>query len=37
MRSMAIQNKKTELENKLNELETAIRTFSRKQVFIKAD
>jgi hypothetical protein len=37
MRTMTLQNRKTELENKMNEIETAIKTFSRKQVFIKID
>jgi hypothetical protein len=37
MRTMSIQTKKLEMENKLSEIENAIKTFSRKQVFIKID
>jgi hypothetical protein len=37
LRTQASQNKKAELEKKLDELESAIQTFSRKQVFIKID
>jgi hypothetical protein len=37
MKTMSMQNRKTELENKMSELEVAIKTFSRKQVFIKID
>lgn len=37
MRTMSIQNRKAELEKKLNDIEDAIKTFSRKQVFIKID
>ena len=37
MKTMMMQNKKTELEKKLSEIEDAIKTFSRKQVFIKDD
>lgn len=37
MRTMAIQNRKMELEKKLSEIEDAIKMFSRKQVFIKND
>lgn len=37
MKTIQMQNRRTELEKKLNELEEAIRTFSRKQVFIKID
>ncbi len=37
MKTMLMQNRKTELENKMTEIETAIKTFSRKQVFIKID
>jgi len=35
MKTMILQNRKAELEKKLDEIEDAIRTFSRKQVFIK--
>ena len=35
MRTMAAQNKKQEMEKKLNEIEDGIKTFSRKQVFVK--
>jgi hypothetical protein len=34
---MAMQNRKAELEKKLDEIEAAIRTFSRKKVYIKVD
>jgi hypothetical protein len=37
LRTQASQNKKAELEKKLDEVENAILTFSRKQVFIKID
>jgi hypothetical protein len=37
MKTLSIQNRKTELENKLSEIEDAIKKFSRKQVFIKVD
>jgi len=37
MKTLSMQNRKTELENKLNEIENAIKQFSRKQVFIKSD
>ena len=37
LRTMASKNKKDELEKKLDEIEEAIKTFSRKQVFIKVD
>ena len=37
MKTITLQNRKTELEKKLDEIEDAIRTFSRKQVFIKID
>ena len=37
MRTMAVQKRKDELEEKLDEIEEAIKTFSRKQVFIKDD
>lgn len=37
MKTMQLQNRKAELEKKLDEIEDAIRTFSRKQVFIKID
>jgi hypothetical protein len=37
LKTMSLQNRKTELEKKLDELDDAIRTFSRKQVFIKVD
>jgi len=37
MKTMTIQKKKEELETKLSEIENAIKTFSRKQVFIKDD
>jgi hypothetical protein len=37
LRTMSLQNRKSELEKKLDELDEAIRTFSRKQVFIKID
>lgn len=37
LRTKASQNKKEELEKKLTEIENAISTFSRKQVFIKVD
>ena len=36
MRSIQIQKKKTDLEKKITEIEESIKTFSRKQVFIKA-
>lgn len=35
MRTLALQNRKTELENKINEIEEAIKQFSRKNVYIK--
>ncbi len=35
MRTMAAQNKKQEMEKKLNEIEDGIKSFSRKQVFVK--
>jgi len=35
MRTVAIQTKKAEMEKKLNEIEDGIKTFSRKQVFVK--
>ena len=37
MKTMSMQNKKSELEKKLTEIEEAIKTFSKKQVFIKDD
>jgi hypothetical protein len=37
LKTMSLQNRKMELERKLDELDDAIRTFSRKQVFIKVD
>ena len=37
MKTIQLQNRKSELEKKLDEIEDAIRTFSRKQVFIKID
>lgn len=37
LRTMASKNRKDELEKKLDEIEEAIKTFSRKQVFIKVD
>lgn len=37
MRTVAIQNKKADMEKKLNEIEDGIKTFSRKQVFVKID
>lgn len=37
MKTMMMQNKKAELEKKLGEIEDAIKTFSKKQVFIKDD
>ena len=37
MKTMSIQNKKAEMEKKLTEIEEAIKTFSKKQVFIKDD
>ena len=37
MKTMSIQNKKAEMEKKLTEIEDAIKTFSKKQVFIKDD
>jgi len=37
MKTMSIQKKKEELEKKLGDIEEAIKTFSRKQVFIKDD
>jgi hypothetical protein len=37
LRTISLQNRKSELEKKLDELDEAIRTFSRKQVFIKVD
>jgi len=37
LRTLSMQNKKAELENKLNELDQAIDQFSKKKVFIKAD
>jgi len=37
MKTMSVQKRKEELENKLNEIENAIKTFSRKQVFVKDD
>ena len=33
-RTLAVQNKKEELSQKLDEIETAIEMFSKKQVFI---
>lgn len=35
MKTLSIQNRKAELEKKLEEIENAIHQFSRKQVFIK--
>lgn len=35
LRTMSMQNKKAELENKLRELDDAICQFSKKKVFIK--
>jgi len=37
MKTMSIQKKKEELEKKLGDIEEAIKTFMRKQVFIKDD
>ena len=37
MRTIAVQNKKQEMEKKLEEIEQGIKTFSRKQVFVKMD
>lgn len=37
MKTEALKNKKRELEQKLNEIEKAITTFSRKVVYIKDD
>lgn len=37
MRTMAVQIKKQEMEKKLGEIEDGIKTFSRKQVFVKID
>lgn len=37
MRTVAIQTKKAEMEKKLSEIEDGIKTFSRKQVFVKID
>ena len=37
MRTVEIQNKKAEMEKKLNEIEDGIKTFSRKQVFVKIE
>jgi hypothetical protein len=37
MKTMSMQKKKEELEKKMGEIEEAIKTFSKKQVFIKDD
>ena len=37
MRTMAVNMKKKEMEKKLEEIEEGIKTFSRKQVFVKID
>lgn len=37
LRTLAVQNKKQEMEKKLEEIEEGIKTFSRKQVFVKID
>ena len=37
MRTMAAQSRKQEMEKKLIEIEDGIKTFSRKQVFVKID
>ena len=37
LRTIAVQMKKQEMEKKLNEIEDGIKTFSRKQVFVKID
>lgn len=37
LRTLSIQNKKAELESKLDELDKAINQFSKKKVFIKSD
>lgn len=37
MRTLSMQNKKAELEAKLDELDAAINQFSRKKVFVKSD
>ena len=37
MRTLSMQNRKTELESKLSELDAAINQFSKKKVFIKSD
>jgi len=37
MRTMAIQTKKADMEKKLGEIEDGIKTFSRKQVFVKIE
>lgn len=37
LRTLSMQNRKAELENKLNELDSAISQFSKKKVFIKSD
>lgn len=37
LKTMSMQNKKAELEKKLNELDDAINQFSKKKVFIKSD
>jgi hypothetical protein len=37
MRTIAVQNRKLEMEKKLEEIEQGIKTFSRKQVFVKID
>lgn len=34
MRTMALRNRKLELENKLKEIETAIKLFSKENVFV---
>ena len=35
MRSLAVQNKKAELESKMDELDKAIELFSKKRVFVR--
>ena len=37
MRTLALQQKKAELEKKIDELDQAIQTFSRPQVYIAID
>lgn len=37
LKTMSMQNKKADIEKKLNELDDAINQFSKKKVFVKAE